>query len=955
MNYVITKGKRFFALLFTLLLAFSILTESTPQLVYANNDTIRRQADTLTGYDISFSGHTITYDETNGDGVITAVLGTYSNDAFTELTEDVTYASENRELSWTGDTETPYALNITNHTGSTIGVRLPSSGTETTISNNETQSILLDSDNGSHFEFFIVNEQGNGTGGDPGEGPPMVGNQTANIRLSAELTWDTSERQDNELDMSVRIAHDDGDATEANQVYWNRFFKGENSGAITTIDPMTFDNISYNYVSEESNDKTRFWFGSSLLTKFTEITITSYSSNDYTGLIESSTMYAASAASGNVPIFFDYRIQDDVVNSYYDHSIWFPISVTPGASYSIEVKLASTTPTRVENYEQLSSEDASSSLANSDVQVGNFGWKYQSDNPNDDDYIGGGRIEFVSLNYDGDTLSMEQMSDERGRGLSWSEDTTGGEAVLPCGAEITVKLIPDAGKQLTSFTLNGQSFQTSDTVSQYTFRISQGNFHLGAHFTTVDNTVSSHASSVTAGSIALSNGTIDSGTANLDVTTTNDNSLATAAANEGYDIDTTVDLTLSQLVYKGTNNASDAWRNQISDLNGNTATVALKLANAPAGDEVEVFHNHNGVISKVDSSYDAGTNTVLFTTTGFSNYTIASKSTKATGIKLNKTSLILAKGKSATLTATLTPSSAKDTITWESDDSKIASVSSSGEITAKKGGTTTITATTASGKKATCKVTVASITLNASSTKLQVKKTTSSVKISEMTYAKDKISSVKSNNTSVLKVSSVNKSKNSFKLTAQNKTGKATVTIKMKSGASASCRVTVQKGEVTTKKLTLSDSKLTIQTKKTATLTATRNPVTATEKITWTSSDTNVATVNKNGKISAKRAGTATITAITSNGKKAKCKVTVKNPKVTLKKTSVSIAKGKTYTIGIKSSFPSNDTVKSYKSSNTKIASVSSGGVVKGKKKGTATITVTMKSKATAKLKVTVK
>ena len=66
---------------------------------------------------------------------------------------------------------------------------------------------------------------------------------------------------------------------------------------------------------------------------------------------------------------------------------------------------------------------------------------------------------------------------------------------------------------------------------------------------------------------------------------------------------------------------------------------------------------------------------------------------------------------------------------------------------------------------------------------------------------------------------------------AQKKTGTAKVTVTMKSGAKATCSVKVQKGKVVTKKLTLSSKKLALQKGKKATLTVTRNPITATEKL----------------------------------------------------------------------------------------------------------------------------
>ena len=78
--------------------------------------------------------------------------------------------------------------------------------------------------------------------------------------------------------------------------------------------------------------------------------------------------------------------------------------------------------------------------------------------------------------------------------------------------------------------------------------------------------------------------------------------------------------------------------------------------------------------------------------------------------------------------------------------------------------------------------------------------------------------------------------------------------------------------------VSLNKTSLTLDVGKSYTLTKTVSPSNAVTSYTWSSSNTSVATVDKNGKVTAKASGTATITVKTSNGKTANCKVTVNLP-----------------------------------------------------------------------------
>lgn len=174
------------------------------------------------------------------------------------------------------------------------------------------------------------------------------------------------------------------------------------------------------------------------------------------------------------------------------------------------------------------------------------------------------------------------------------------------------------------------------------------------------------------------------------------------------------------------------------------------------------------------------------------------------------------------------------------------------------------------------------------------------------------------------------------------KAGTATITASY-GNAKATCKVTVKAPSVKFAKKTA-----TVYKGKTATVKAT---LTGVSSVKYTSSNKKVATVNsKTGAVKGLKAGTVTITA-TSGKLKATYKLTVKNPTFSLTKSSATIKKGKTTTIKSKAAPAGKVT---YTSSNKKVATVTSKGVVKGIKKGKATITVKCNG-ITKKFVVTVK
>lgn len=135
---------------------------------------------------------------------------------------------------------------------------------------------------------------------------------------------------------------------------------------------------------------------------------------------------------------------------------------------------------------------------------------------------------------------------------------------------------------------------------------------------------------------------------------------------------------------------------------------------------------------------------------------------------------------------------------------------------------------------------------------------------------------------------------------------------------------------------------------KKATIKVTKTKVTG--KVTFKSSNKKVATVNSKGVITGKKAGKAVITVKVGKYTK-KLTVKVKKPSFKLVKSSVKLKKGNKTTIRVKAAPVSKVT---YKTSNKKVATVNSKGVVTAKKKGTAKITVKCNG-ITRTFKVTVK
>ena len=335
-------------------------------------------------------------------------------------------------------------------------------------------------------------------------------------------------------------------------------------------------------------------------------------------------------------------------------------------------------------------------------------------------------------------------------------------------------------------------------------------------------------------------------------------------------------------------------------------------------------------------------------------------------ITINPSSKSLAIGKTVALSPTVAPSNATDkSVTWKSSNLKVAKVDEkSGVVTAVAAGTAIITATAVDGSKVTgtCKITVTNpvtkVTLNKTSASLIKGKTLTLTATVTPTNATNKNVTWKSSNSKVAKVDE----KSGVVTAVAAGTAIITATAVDGSKVTATCKITVTNPVVKVTKVTLNKTTASVVKGKTLTLTATVTPTNATNKnVTWKSSNTKIATVDGNGKVTAVAAGTATITctAKADKSKSATCKITVTNPavkvtKLRMNKTSVDLLKGKTVQLKVTVT-PSNATNKAvtWTSSNKRIATVTSNGLVKAVRTGT--VTITAKAKDGSGKKVTCK
>lgn len=305
-------------------------------------------------------------------------------------------------------------------------------------------------------------------------------------------------------------------------------------------------------------------------------------------------------------------------------------------------------------------------------KIPGFGWSYltkdRSTNIDEEGNFAHGRLEFVSasLEIDGkvETFTSAKKFDEyryKGTGqiFQWTDGQkeypeedrrlAWGEAQMPYGTTLRVRIVPDEGYQLTGLAVSENGFKATETPGEYELTLTRTNlsynednnqFNLNPKFEKVGASANSESSVVPNVVLTINGGenAFKTGTPKLEVTdvasmSKERESEFDKAVEDGFTINNYLELSLYNTLYKGGKKDGDklaSWDTEIHELE-NKATIGLELDEALKGSEVQVIHevrdNDNKIVGYdvLDAEYDKDKNIVKFETDGFSTYAIAVK------------------------------------------------------------------------------------------------------------------------------------------------------------------------------------------------------------------------------------------------------------------------------------------------------------------------------------------
>ena len=385
---------------------------------------------------------------------------------------------------------------------------------------------------------------------------------------------------------------------------------------------------------------------------------------------------------------------------------------------------------------------------------------------------------------------------------------------------------------------------------------------------------------------------------------------------------------------------------------GETATLTARIQPSNAQGTLSWTSSNTAVASVANGTVTAvaaGSATITASAGGKSaSCQVTVKATQTVveveSVTLDRHELTLKEGETNRLVATVSPSNATDkTISWATSNPAIVSVDKEGNVKGVAVGTATVAASHGNLSDA-CKITVTasavpvtSISLDKTTLALAEQDTYQLTATVKPDNATDKTVTWSTANAAIATVSDNG-------LVTAVAEGATTITAKA-GDKTATCTVTVSKKVIPVTSVTLNKTSLALTEQETFQLSATVSPDNATDKtVTWSSSNTAVATVSSNGLVTAVQEGSATITA-KAGDKTATCTVTVSKKVIPVTSFTFGddwfyVEKDHTLQLPFQSSPTDANETLTWTSSAPSYVSVDQNGLVSGLKIGTVTITV---------------
>lgn len=252
-----------------------------------------------------------------------------------------------------------------------------------------------------------------------------------------------------------------------------------------------------------------------------------------------------------------------------------------------------------------------------DHSVRTITWAYDRQTYGEDAYLEHGKAQVVAVEGVDDLYSIPFASNPG--------DEKGGHIAVEAGKQVTVRLTPDYGYQLTGVTLNGGvTLAPQAEVSTFTFTMPDTNVHFKGIFTQTSDEIKKSGSKVSYASVENGANAAPSGNLRLTVEDSDANTTNALAQVENAVSAEAVNLTLDQIVSKGD---GTNWENPVTQFD-QPVKMKLQVADYDTAAGYEVVREHNGNLTKLTTSVSEN-GTLTFETNQFSTYFIVKTAKKA--------------------------------------------------------------------------------------------------------------------------------------------------------------------------------------------------------------------------------------------------------------------------------------------------------------------------------------